>query len=89
MKSQQQNLVELSSSATSSSYFDNGRHYRFLRTFTPAPYCSPFLTSTIPLPDIKEATTEENDSSCSSSMEYDNQKASNFHNIRKSPEQVL
>lgn len=85
-----QSLKSEPSSSTTSSYFDDRRPYRPLRTFTPAPYRSPFHTSTISLPDIKEATTEENDSSSTSSMEYD-RKDANFHdqNIRKSLEQVV
>ncbi|VBB31457.1 unnamed protein product [Acanthocheilonema viteae] len=87
--SQQQNFLEPSSSAISSN-FDDRLHYRPLRTlFTPAPYRSPpFHTSTISLPDIKEATTEENESSCSGSMEHND---ANFHDhySRKSSEQNL
>uniref|UniRef100_A0A915Q0N8 Uncharacterized protein n=1 Tax=Setaria digitata TaxID=48799 RepID=A0A915Q0N8_9BILA len=80
--SQQQILRE-----PSSLYFDD-RRYRFLRTFTPAPYRSPLHTSTTSLPDIKEVTTEENDSSCSSSMEQD-KNAVMGRNTRKSSEQNL
>ncbi|CAG9533550.1 unnamed protein product [Cercopithifilaria johnstoni] len=88
--SQQQNLLEPSSLATSS-YFVDRRHYRPLRLFTPAPYRSPFHTSSISLRDIKEATNEENNSSCSNFMEHNDQKSVNFHdhNIRESPEQNL
>ncbi|VDP21998.1 unnamed protein product [Onchocerca flexuosa] len=91
LMSQEQNSRDPSSSAMPS-YFDDHRHNRFLRTFTPAPYRSPLHTSTISLPDIKEVTIEENNSSCSSnnSVEYD-KKAVNFYdrNIRSSSEQVF
>ncbi|KAM3724278.1 Bifunctional protein GlmU [Dirofilaria immitis] len=80
-----------SSSSLLSSYFDDHHHYRFLRTFTPTPYRSSFHTCAISLPDIKEATTEENDSSCSSNSLEHNNKADSFHdrNIRRTPEQNL
>lgn len=85
MMSQQQNSSEASSSATSS-YFDDHRHYRPLRMFIPSPYRSQFHTSAISLLDIKEAATEEEDSSCSSNSVK--QHNNTDHNIRDVPEQV-
>ncbi|VDK75023.1 unnamed protein product [Onchocerca ochengi] len=89
----EQQILRESSSSTIPSYFDDHHHYRFLRTFTPVPYRSPLHTSTISLPDIKEVTPEENDSSCYSSnnsVKHD-KKTVNFYdrNIRSSSEQNL
>ncbi|VDM97616.1 unnamed protein product [Thelazia callipaeda] len=69
MSTQEQILKEPDSTLLSfvtSPQFDD-RRYRFLRTYTPTPYRSPFNTSTISLPEIKEVTNEDNDTSSTTS----------------------
>uniref|UniRef100_A0A1I8EXK3 Uncharacterized protein n=2 Tax=Wuchereria bancrofti TaxID=6293 RepID=A0A1I8EXK3_WUCBA len=90
--SEQQISRESFLSSTICPYFDDCHPYRPVRSFTSAaPYRSSFHTSTISLPDIKEATIEQNDSSCSSSVEHNQKAVVNFHdqNTRKSLEQNL
>ncbi|VDK75815.1 unnamed protein product [Litomosoides sigmodontis] len=92
--SQQENLLApSSSSAIASSYFDDQRHCHSSRrmVISPSSYRSHFHTSTISLLDIKEATIEEEDSSCGSSnsiKQHNDQKSADF-NIRTIPEQNL
>lgn len=64
-----------SPSVVTSSHRDD-RRYRYLRTLASSPYRAPFHTSTVSLPDIKEATNEENESSSNSSTDRD--KITNF-----------
>uniref|UniRef100_A0A8L7TA68 Uncharacterized protein n=1 Tax=Brugia malayi TaxID=6279 RepID=A0A8L7TA68_BRUMA len=77
--SQQQISRESFLPSTKCSHSDDCHHNRPVRSF-------------ISLPDIKEATIEENDSSsCSSSVEHNQKAVVNFYdqNIRKSPKQNL